>query len=121
MNTSLWILGFIIVMALTLAQTRPRPRRQKETPMEKIDCTQVLRRLRPPLLSFKRAGYRPHVNAWVAQLDMVELKALCRFFECDVSHVVTRIMDWQYARAREEHQLRRAQRRGIKAPAPPKS
>jgi hypothetical protein len=118
MNTSLWILGFIIVMGLTLAQRRPRPRR-KETPMAKIDCAALLARLKPPLLSLKRVGYRPHVNAWVGELTMEQLKALCRFFECDVSRVVTRIMDWQYRRAREEHQLRRARRREIVAgPAP---
>jgi hypothetical protein len=110
-NTSLWILGFIVVLAVTVAQTAPRRRPRKETCMEKIDCSKLLSQLKPPLLSLKRGDYRPHVTAWVADLDMEQVRALCAFFRCDISSVVTRIMDWQYARARWAHQDARARAR----------
>jgi uncharacterized membrane protein len=63
------------------------------------------------LLSLKRGDYRPHVTAWVADLDMDQVRALCAFLKCDISSVVTRIMDWQYARARWAHQDARARAR----------
>ena len=113
MDEGLWILGFIIVTALTVAQMRPRPHRRKETPVEKIDCSQLLSQLKPPLPSLKRSDYRPHVTDWVADLDMEQVRALCAFFKCDISSVVTRIMDWQYSRARLEHQARKSGARRV--------
>ena len=72
--------------------------------METVDCAKLLAELKPPLLSLKRKDYRPYVTSWVAARDMEEVRTLLAFLECDISRVVTRIMDWQYNRARLERQ-----------------
>lgn len=100
MPECVWIVGFIVVLAITIAQCRVRGPEDKDKTMERIDCVMLLSRLRPPLLSLKRKDYRPYVTSWVEDREMDEVAALCRFLGCDISRVVTRIMDWQYSRAR---------------------
>ncbi len=100
MPESLWIVGFIVVLAITIASCPVREDKREDKTMERIDCVMVLSRLRPPLPSLKRKDYRPYVTSWVEQREMDEVAALCRFLGCDISRVVTRIMNWQYSRAR---------------------
>ncbi|GEM_PF-2764119 len=100
MPECVWIVGFIVVLAITIAQCPVREEEKEEPAMEKIDCVMLLAQLHPPLPSLKRKEYRPYVTSWIAGLEWDQVGALCRFFGTDISGVVTRIMDWQYNRAR---------------------
>ena len=108
MPECVWIVGFIIVLAITIAQCRVREDNGKGTSMPAIDCVEMLKELKPPLLSLKRKDYRPYVTSWVEGREMDEVAALCRFLGCDIGTLVTRIMDWQYSRARSDRDLARA-------------
>jgi len=108
MAECVWIVGFIVVLAITIASCPVREDKREDRTMERIDCVMVLSRLRPPLPSLKRKDYRPYVTSWVEGREMDEVAALCRFLGCDIGTLVTRIMDWQYSRARSDRDLARA-------------
>lgn len=60
----------------------------------------LLQALTPPAVGTPRRDYRPYVTAEAGRMSCEDLRSLCAFFRCDVTRVVTRIMDYQYERAR---------------------
>ena len=60
----------------------------------------LLQALTPPAVGTPRRDYRPYVTAEAGRMRCEDLRSLCAFFRCDVTRVVTRIMDYQYERAR---------------------
>jgi len=107
-SESLWIVGFIVVLAITIAQCPVRPEGRKEKPMSAEHAVKLLSELKLPLESMGRRDYRVYVTSWIGARDWDEIRALCAFLRADISTVVTRIMNWQYNRARLERQAPRA-------------
>jgi hypothetical protein len=60
----------------------------------------ILQALLPPGPNVPRPAYRPYVTQQAAEMEFEDLRRLCAFLRCDISRLVTRIMEWQYARAR---------------------
>jgi len=100
MSESLWIVGFIVVLAVTIASCPVRRDGRKEKAMSAEQAVKLLTELKPPLESMARRDYRVYVTSWLEGLDWDALRALCAFLRADISTVVTRIMNWQYNRAR---------------------
>jgi len=54
----------------------------------------------PPGVNTPRRDYRPYATEQGAAMSFDDLRAICALLGCNVTTVVTRILDWQYRRAR---------------------
>ena len=72
---------------------------------------EILDAMLPPDAAAGRRDYRPYATERMASMDFEELRRLCAFLRTDISRLVTRVMDYEFDRARRRRGLERSARR----------
>ena len=74
-------------------------------------ATEILDAMRVPSNEERRTDYRPYATDIVAAIDFEQLRGLCAFLRTDIARLVTRVIDYQFDRARRQRGLERSARR----------
>ena len=74
-------------------------------------ATEILDAMLPPSKEARRTDYRPYATQRLGAMDFEQLRRLCAFLRTDIARLVTRVMDYQFDRARRRRGLERSARR----------
>jgi hypothetical protein len=89
------------------APASPGPSPVTPGPSPARPALDVLAALPPARWGAPRRAYARRLGPALADLSCADRCTLARFFACRAERLLTRVMDWACARARQAHQLER--------------